>query len=181
MTEWSDAIKNAIVVVIIVVVVGIIFGFVYMAMQANQEGQDNLSDQLSSFDQKSFSTYDGTQISGQQVIACIQQYTGTDICVAVKTADSDGFSYYCRSLDQGTAVVRASQNDWRLTAVPVNPVAPTQPNIVDNAGAPTTIANATNKGYTTYINPSARFDCVLNYNGNGQVTGITCTQDGAGT
>lgn len=176
MTEWSDAIKNAIVVVIIVVVVGIIFGFVYMAMQSNQEGQDKLSSQLSSFDEKSYSTYDGTQVSGQQVISCIQQYTGTDVAVKVNTATLPAGAWYCRSLT--SAAAGGEDTIWELSDLKVEPKFERNGAALQNNSAdkPTTIAAATTKDLVTYINPSAKFQCWLHRNKNGIVTGIECHQ-----
>lgn len=196
MTEWSDAIKNAIVVVIIVVVVGIIFGFIYMAMQSNQEGQDKLSSQLSSFDEKSYSPYDGTQVTGQVVISAIQQYTGTDIAVCVNTNGGNGgnaalsgqgtVAWYCRSLKEGARNDHGDtgqddnsangQSTWELTDEKTPPVFATADDHKGSCDAPTTIASATTKSYNTYINSSAKFFSVLHYNSNDVVVGIEFTQ-----
>jgi len=174
MTEWSDAIKNAIVVVIIVVVVGIIFGFVYMAMQSNQEGQEKLSDQLSSFDEKSFGPFDGTTVTGQQVVSAIQQYSGTNVAVTVTTKSGKTTAYYCRALVSADA---GSDKTWEL--VETDPKAPVFANTGDHTGtaeAPTTIASATDKSYKTYINPNAKFVSTLHRNNNGVITGIEFVQ-----
>ena len=173
MTEWSDAIKNAIVVVIIVVVVGIIFGFVYMAMQSNQEGQEKLSDQLSSFDEKSFGPFDGTTVTGQQVVSAIQQYSGTNVGVTVKTS-SGARAFYCRAM---SAAAEGAASVWEL--VETDPNTPTFASSSDHTGSadtPTTIASATDKSYKTYINPNAKFTSTLHRNANGVIVGIEFAQ-----
>jgi hypothetical protein len=157
MTDWSDGIKNAITVIIIVVIVGIIFGFVYMAMQANQDGQDKLSAQVSSLDEKSYAEYDGTKVSGQKVIAAVQQYQGTETGVIIATARDTGGKNYCAQLTT-TTTGTDSKNE------------------ITGKSADGTMADITDKTKVTYVRPNAQFKATLIRDTNEQVVGIDFVQ-----
>lgn len=166
MTDWSDGIKNAITVIIIVVIVGIIFGFVYMAMQANQDGQDKLSAQISSLDEKSFAEFNGTTVSGQKVISAVQQYQGAETGIAITTLKDTSGTNYCAEL--------ASLPSWSTIDESSGGYI-----VADGLTGETSdgkMSMITDKTEDTYIRPNAKFSAHLIRDTNELVVGVAFEQ-----
>ena len=101
----------------------------------------------------SLNIYDGTTVSGANVRDAAKapdKICSTDLKITVKTSANTA----------GTTYTSATGDSY-------NPA----------YGGKTAPASGTDaKGQSTYINPTATFESILNYNGNGVVNGITFTQ-----
>lgn len=181
MTEWSSAVKNAVVVLIIVVVIGIVFGFLYMGMQSSESSQGAVSDALVGLSEKEMATYNGTAISGTEVINALESFKDRDIAIGVKTAGTNRFIYYNRSFNI-TPSTADKPETWQLTANPVESVN-LPANAVDATGGlgtpqkPLIAGVATNKSTNLYVNQSAKFTSTLMKNANGVIVGIRFEQN----
>lgn len=181
MTEWSDAIRNAIVVVVIVAIMGMVFGLVYIGMNSNQRAQETLGDTLGAMTEKEFTQYNGTNVSGTEVIGALKSFSQRDIIIGIQTKALGKVAYYNRSCTVNTS----GGEKWTLDypSTPPTTLDDTEYTITGAATAkggykhPLTIGAAISKNTNLYVVPTETFTATIMRDTNQTVVGIKFVQN----
>lgn len=137
----------------------IIFG---SAQDATKTAQSSFSDLQTELSQTSFAAYDGTTLSGNQVLSAIRKFAGTEeFGIRVQTgkhkqSDFEGVWY------NYTANFVGSGNTGIVDSL--------------DPSADGTLENAMTESHIDYINPSGKFESKLIYDNNNVIRGILFSQ-----
>lgn len=181
MNEWPDGLKVAVAAIVLVVIIAIVFAFVNMTQNASQEGQDKLGDSISSFDEKSFAQWDGTEISGQVAIGAVTQFAGQAMSVEIDTiACPKGALFGCQVEEDLASGSEAPTAEDKQPQVGVRGVTWDYKETGDGELAKTDsiMSTLTKKNSPNYVNKNAKFYSHVHRSVNGVITGIHMQQVG---
>ena len=149
--------KIAVTILLAAILIGVVFLIARQGKSVANEKLEGISNTLAEYQDESYAMYAGMEVSGAEVRDVIDRVIakGDAVCVRVFTkADTAGTDY----IKKGAPVSAAGVTSFT--------------SITD--GGLTTVTS--DKGATTYINPSAVFQCKMSRNANGAFIGLTFVQ-----
>lgn len=202
MENSMDALKLAVAAIIVAVVIGVAFQYVKKGTNLNNQASSTLDSALAGLSNSDKQMYDGTSMTGSDVIDCINKFKDTDVYVVVNTRD--GVAYIYNNLfDPATADASTITEDvkeanallWELGGWPINYWGSDLQShaigqkLPDGADASTTVrfgslTNAPRGGYDAtstsgtpgYLSPNANFVSSIQIDANNDVRAITFIQ-----
>lgn len=157
MNNASSALKVAAGIFLTIALITIVVLLFVSAQEATKTAQNNFSDIQRELSQATFTVYDSTTVSGNQVLNALRKYSNKDqFGIQVITGKNTTGAWY--------------NNMINLTVG-----SPTY-GAITTGTATGTIAQASNEASNDYVNPSGRFESQIVYDQNNVVRGITFKQ-----
>lgn len=160
MNNASTALKVAAGIFLTIALITIVVILFISAQEATKTAQNNFSDIQTELSQASFTVYDGTTISGAQVMNALRKFKDKDqFGIQVRTGKNSGGQWYGYELN-------------------MNPPAGSEHlygSIKASTGA--AISNAMSEAHNEYVNPSGKFKASVIKDSSNVVRGMIFVQN----
>ncbi|MCW3793937.1 ABC transporter permease [Paenibacillus sp. LS1] len=157
MNNASSALKVAAGIFLTIALITIVVLLFVSAQEATKTAQNNFSDIQRELSQATFTVYDSTTVSGNQVLNALRKYSNKD--------------------QFGIQVItgKNATGAWYNNMVNLTTGSPTY-GAITTGTATGTLAKASDEASNDYVNPSGNFESKIVYDGNNVVRGITFVQ-----
>lgn len=168
MNDWSDAVKNGIVISICCIVVSMVMGFLYLSTTESERQEEKLYATVNKVYNDYYRAYDGSVVAGQKVIGAIQQFTRTDTAVLVNNLESSNANIFTRSIGR----VNGPIIDKVLPAADVEDGALELTTTNDSSKVISKNAAVNPEETGIYVNPAGKFESKLIHGVNGEIIAV---------
>lgn len=159
MNNASSALKVAAGIFLTIALITIVVLLFVSAQEATKTAQNNFSEIQTELSQASFAVYDGTTISGSQVLNATRKYSSRDqFGIQIKTGKNRVGTWYNKVVNVSDPV--GSSNYGSITGT-----------------ASGVVSNTTSEAHAEYVNPSGKFKSSLVYDKSGVVRGFVFDQE----
>lgn len=82
--DWTISFESAVIALILTLIIGIILAFLKIGILQSEKTETTMTAQISSLNEKVFSTYDGCIITGIDILSAVEQFRSQDIGIVVE-------------------------------------------------------------------------------------------------